>query len=396
MNIDVLIFGGGVAGLWTLDELHRRGLRALLIESHALGAGQTIAAQGILHSGLKYALSGLLNPAAGIAGQMTDLWRRCLAGVSTPELSRVRVSSPCCYLWRTESISSSLGMIGAKLGLRTPAVKVDARDRPAILKSCPGEVLRIDEPVIDVASLLGELAAKHAERIILVHDERQLRFEMSGAAQVASVFIRARENTQELQIKPKWVVLTGGAGNEALRKSFGMDAPIMQRRPLHMVLVRGAIPALFGHCIDGSKTRVTITSHIAGSGDTVWQVGGNVAEQGVSLSESELIAFARKEVTAVLPGFKLNETEWATYRIDRAEGKNALGSRPDGPDVRREGNAITAWPTKLVLAPRLAVMVADEIGDGANGDAGDFSLPADWLRPTVASPLWETVKVWHS
>ena len=45
-RLDVVIFGGGAAGLWLLDELVRAGYEALLLEAGALGAGQTIASQG--------------------------------------------------------------------------------------------------------------------------------------------------------------------------------------------------------------------------------------------------------------------------------------------------------------------------------------------------------------
>ena len=58
LPLDVLIFGGGGAGLWLLDDLAARGYRVLLAEAGDLGAGQTIASQGIIHGGLKYALRG--------------------------------------------------------------------------------------------------------------------------------------------------------------------------------------------------------------------------------------------------------------------------------------------------------------------------------------------------
>ena len=64
MDLDVLIFGGGAAGLWLLAELTGKGHAAVLLESSRLGSGQTIAAQGILHGGLKYTLQGLLTPSA--------------------------------------------------------------------------------------------------------------------------------------------------------------------------------------------------------------------------------------------------------------------------------------------------------------------------------------------
>jgi len=73
---DALILGGGVAGLWTLDRLHRAGHSVLLIEPNALGAGQTIWSQGILHSGLKYTLAGALNKAARAIQSMPERWMR--------------------------------------------------------------------------------------------------------------------------------------------------------------------------------------------------------------------------------------------------------------------------------------------------------------------------------
>ena len=42
--------------------------------------------------------------------------------------------------------------------------------------------------------------------------------------------------------------------------------------------VRGALPGLCGHAIEGAKTRVTITSDVDARGRTVWQLGGQVSE----------------------------------------------------------------------------------------------------------------------
>ena len=58
VTVDVLIIGGGIAGLWTLACLQKAGYKAVLLESQSLGHGQTRYAQGIIHGGTKYALSG--------------------------------------------------------------------------------------------------------------------------------------------------------------------------------------------------------------------------------------------------------------------------------------------------------------------------------------------------
>ena len=85
MRCDAVIFGGGIAGLWLLDELRRGGYSAVLLESRALGSGQTVASQGIIHGGLKYTLSGMLTKSAANISEMPGLWRECFAGQSEHE-----------------------------------------------------------------------------------------------------------------------------------------------------------------------------------------------------------------------------------------------------------------------------------------------------------------------
>ncbi len=55
VTVDLVIIGGGVAGLWTLNRLRNAGLNAILLENSSLGGGQTMHSQGIIHSGAKYA-----------------------------------------------------------------------------------------------------------------------------------------------------------------------------------------------------------------------------------------------------------------------------------------------------------------------------------------------------
>src|SRR5258708_22259578 len=118
MDLDVLIFGGGAAGLWLLDRLSRRGDRVLLMEARQLGRGQTIASQGIIHGGLKYTLHGLLTSAAREIRDMPGIWRQCLARARTPDLRHTRLRAPACHLWRSDSLRSRLGMLGAHVGLQ--------------------------------------------------------------------------------------------------------------------------------------------------------------------------------------------------------------------------------------------------------------------------------------
>ena len=161
-----------------------------------------------------------------------------------------------------------------------------------------------------------------------------------------------------------------------------------------MVMLRGDLPALNGHCVDGAKTRVTITSDFDSSQRTVWQVGGQIAEEGVSMKESTLIAHAKSELETVLSCLDLDDVEWATYRVDRADAVTSGGKRPETFQIVREGNTITAWPTKLVLAPKLAEEIAANIESHTIVDAAMNSLTG-WPRPDVALSPWETCPRWY-
>src|SRR5690606_3099057 len=235
---DVLIFGGGVAGLWLLDELQRRGAQALLLEAEALGSGQTVASQGIIHGGLKYTLQGPMTDSARQIREMPELWRGCLAGERCPDLSATPLRSPCCYLWRTDSLSSRLGMIGARFGLRVAPSTLSADERPAVLARCPGVVARLEEPVISPAGLLGKFAGRHGERLLKIDAKHGTRFECSTPGTVAGVHLTSPSG-QTLELRPRYVVFAAGAGNSRLRREVGLAGEVMQKRPLHMVLVRG-------------------------------------------------------------------------------------------------------------------------------------------------------------
>jgi glycine/D-amino acid oxidase-like deaminating enzyme len=399
MELDVLIFGGGATGLWLLDQLSRRGDRVLLLEAGRLGQGQTVASQGIIHGGLKYSLQGLLTPAAREIRDMPDIWRRCLAGRRVPDLRNTRVRSACCHLWRSDSLRSRLGMLGARVGLQVAPTEISSADRPAVFAGCPGPVARLDEQVISPASFIADLARQNGARILEVDADCGIDFVLPGTGVVERVVISHPDNAQKVEVRPRRVVLTAGAGNEVLRRRMGLPADQMQTRPLHMVLVRGNLPVLNGHCVDGARTRVTITTDCDAQGRMVWQVGGQLAEDGVACDEQTLVRRARDELVSVLPGVNFADCEWSACRVDRAERAMPHGGRPDTAAVLSDGNILTVWPTKLALAPQAVRMVEACLpASNRSASAGGAFDPrefAAWPRPEVAQPPWETPRTWH-
>jgi len=381
--IDAAIIGGGIAGLWTLDALVKSGRSAVLIERTALGDGQTIWSQGIIHSGLKYTLAGLMSRSARAIRDMPERWSKALRGTEGPDLRAANLRAAHCWLWQTDSISSQAGMIGARAGLAVAPVVVEREDRPQALRACAGVVARLDEPVLDVASVLRALAAAHHDRII----RADAAFESHDGT---GPIIRLGD---ALRFQPRWVILAAGNGSGAIRESLGLPAKAMQVRPLRMVMVRGKLPELSGHCVDGAATRVTITSASHSSGDTVWQIGGQIAElggHGPTIEPDALLAHAVREIRAVVPGVDLTGCAWATYDAPRAEGRTPTGRRPSGPVIVREGRILSVWPTKLALAPAAADMVLETISTKEPPIAFDAEVLADRAaHPDVASPPWE-------
>jgi len=392
-SVDVVIFGGGIAGLWTLARLRQAGYAAILLETNALGGVQTIAAQGIIHGGAKYALTGTLSEATQAIGDMPQYWRNCLAGEGELNLSRVRVLSQHQHLWSTENLVSRMTGFFASKAMRSRMMAVEGGDRPDLFHSSAfkGTVYRLDEPVLDVPSLVSELVRQQGDACFAVQPEMlRLDPENPGCLEIKNA-------AGSLTLQAQQLVLAAGAGNEMLLKRLGRDTPKMQRRPLHMLMARGSLPKLYAHCLGASANpRLTITSYPLAEDETVWHLGGQVAESGVERNEKEHIAAGKAELAALLPWLDMTDVCWSTRRIDRAEIATPGGKRPDSWHVGNEKGVITAWPTKMAFAPCVATDVLHFLEQSDIKPCGDdrkalVNLP----HPPLAQPPWDEAKIWN-
>ena len=146
----------------------------------------------------------------------------------------------------------------------------------------------------------------------------------------------------------------------------------------------------FAHCIGtGSKPVATITTHPCEDGKQVWYLGGDVAETGVDRSREEHIKFARQAISKLLPWVDLEDTQWQTFRVDRAEPMQSSLVRPDSAFAQQVGNCIVAWPTKLALSPDLSDQVLPLCQ--RTESTTDPSILNAFPKPETAKPLWETM-----
>jgi hypothetical protein len=154
--------------------------------------------------------------------------------------------------------------------------------------------------------------------------------------------------------------------------------------------------ALYVHCV-GKSTRpiATVTAHPHPDGGYVWNVGGAIAEEGVGESSDALVERARRELPRLFPGADFSEARWATFRVDRAEGAMDGGFRPGGPMLETRGRYMIAWPTKLALAPALAIRVLALLHEqGLAPGPSDIEALGALQPPAVARPPWERVEAW--
>lgn len=386
---DIVIFGGGIAGLWTLARLRQAGFSAVLFESKALGGVQTIASQGIIHGGAKYALTGNLTESARAIGAMPRVWRACLEGKGELDLSRVKVLCDHQYLWSTTGLISRMAGFFAGKAMRGRMTQVEPADRPEPFQhpDFSGSLYRLEEQVLDVASLVAELARQFGDYCYQVReDELQLQT-LEGDFHI----VRIPGHGVELEVKR--LILAAGKSNAGLLEKLGRRRPAMQLRPLHMVMVKGDLPPLCAHCLgSGATPRITITSCPMPDGGMAWYLGGQMAESGVERSPQQQIDLVKRELHEVLPWVDVSAADWSTLRVDRAEPKTAGGMRPDGCYLNNKAGVITAWPTKLAFAPRLAqeILIALE-QDGIAPEQGSLEGLNVLSRPALALPPWEIV-----
>lgn len=389
---DVVIFGGGVAGLWLLHRLRKVGFSAILFESDTLGGGQTHKAQGIIHGGMKYALQGILTNDAKAMADMPTIWRDCLQGKGEIDLSAVPILSPQHYLWSPNKFTSKITGFLAGATLTSKVEPLQKNLYPTVFQDAAfkGEVFSLDEMVIDVPMLVRELAKANQDALFKIEPLSDDGLKFNQAGELASVTVY--HAGKALEVSAQQFVFTAGAGNEVIIKKFKPPIISMQLRPLHMVLVK--MPSdypLYAHCLGlGPRPRITVTTHYMHDGSAVWYLGGLIAEEGVERSSEAQIKAARKELMELFPWIDFSAATFATFLVDRAEPKQNSGLKPESSFFKSASNVTIAWPTKLALAPKLAADIIEHLRAlHLTHQSSDMQELRAWPMPAVAQPVWE-------
>lgn len=370
---DIIIFGAGIAGLWTLKTLTERGYSVLLLETNAIGAGQTIASQGIIHSGLKYKLGRKSASISKNIAAMPERWRA--------ELKNECLSAPGQNLFIPKGFMGSIIKTVASQTLQSNARVLPMSSWPSVMRASGfnGSIIATEEPVLDIPAVLFHLAWP---RMNAIRRYSRLRCATDYNRQIDHVEIDGHI------IKAQAYVFAAAEINHEVAQSLGHAQGLKtQKRPLLMGLMNNAPFPLYAHFVGTSdKPVATITTHKTKDGNLVWYIGGAAAERAKDSSEYDTFDAIRKAFAKYMPAINMSNIQWATLPIDRVEGQSGSGI-PDIPVIHQAENALYVWPTKLTFAPLAADSVAEKLGNlHPSGITSNWSFLS---QPSFAETPWD-------
>ena len=402
--INTIIFGGGITGLWTLNLFKARGINAILLENNKLGCAQTGLSQGIIHGGMKYALTNKITKSTDSIKNMPDIWQQYLNQNGEFPLKNVDILSDHQLLYTPKNLMKGFKqfiyqkMLTSKCDILP---KNQYQQYPDFLnnskfKNC---LCKLNENIIDIPSLIKSLNNNTQDICFNYNNIISYTPKSDNNPHEISLNIdNKNKNSEQISIYTDNIILCAGSGNpEILQKLDIKSPPKMQLRPLHMVWLKADnLPKLYLHSMQKTdKPLITISSHNINNNNNnnnkyIWYLGGDLAETGCELSEDKQIKRAKDILDDLFPDLFKNldkkSIQCGSVKINRAEGAQANNKRPDGPVIIEKDNIITAWPTKLTFAPLVAEEIFSQIININNNNLNNIlTLP----KAKIYTPIWE-------
>lgn len=402
-EVDVVVIGGGIQGLWLLGDLLQAGYNAILLERMQPGFGQTGHSHVFLHQGHMYAgmsrqdQNETLDRIQKVL-QANNIWKQELQSGRLQHLTPIASDF---YMGFSDATSGENFEALCKRG----SLACDEIDPvPPDFGPLTKRVYKAEGLCLDSNRLLNQLlqAGNLADKVGLCEI-------VNGASDPAGGFrlLGKRDRQKSLRIHAHAVVLSAGSGNEHVQGLFGLNVSTngsrQQTVKTYMLVVRELnqqLPPTSGMYPDFDG--VFMVSRKDSQGRTVWLIADR--QRKLVPVPGEISAFdpvswfksIKLTLTKLFPRLMDHpeDYEWGIYEAAKAE--------PWTENDRREGGKFPvnyyfkrmpgmpvwlAWPTLLTFAPLVANLIAQDLASvvAPNSASTDWAV-WDNFRTTGLGP----------
>jgi glycine/D-amino acid oxidase-like deaminating enzyme len=355
-EVDVLIAGGGVAGMLVATKLCEQGFRCVLIEPSALAAEQSGHSHGYIHRGYIY-----LRAEDYLVRQLRSAREQWEEYISKP--TQV---VPC-------SKDSLIGFMNgevAKYATQTwraaelPLNEINESEWPSALKQTPlTAVYRTDEQSFDFTRVMLNLLAR-MKTCKLVHGS-VVRLSIRKM-ECCSVEIQVQGNSH--RVKARYVVLAAGRGTaEILSNTLGKFRSVPNVRTSYMLVLKGeALEPISAILPEHQFYGLFMVSRQDTQG-AVWLVSNYLSYGGLcgdrDVAARTWTRATLKTLDKIFPMLKDANISCGIYVAPKAEFRRDPERLPEGKIAEKIGlqNVLAIWPTKLTLSPLIAIEVVEQI-----------------------------------
>jgi glycine/D-amino acid oxidase-like deaminating enzyme len=403
VELDVLILGGGVQGLWLLTDLRNAGYTAALVDPNPIGGAQTLHSHGFIHFG--HAYPHVYSKSSGYFAKARSSWEKFLSDnrhvAGPPQPAFVGFLSLANALFWEDAWQAS-GLRFEKL------LNLPTQFHNSALEC----VYTTPQRRISPALLVKHLAT--TQRPAIVHG-RPLSAKISQwGPQIKSVEVLVRTAKGDVGFCPRALVVAAGAGNDGLLLTLGLanafsERPSTRTRRSFMLVVKSEarlpLPRLSLLVPD---LWLFVVSQSLSNGTVVWLVSSGI-DQPEGLLNSRPPEAARVvagRLRFLLPSiFESDSVQFASYEGLKSDVVIPHQTEPPivaptvcaSPDL----SVMLVSPTKLTLAPVASEMVLELIdarGIKPSHRPGEV-LPSD-LRDAelmIGDEKWDSVdfRPWH-
>jgi glycine/D-amino acid oxidase-like deaminating enzyme len=389
INVDVLIVGGGVQGLWLLRDFTRVGYHSILIEKEKVGGTQTLHSHGYLHQGYSY-------NDVGMARHLKSAKDRWTTFCNNQDIPTAHLSS--FFGFASPANAELWSEVWEEAGLQQTAETLPEFLQSGLLR----RVFRTGDIWLDTSDLARRLVEGVEDRIF--HGSiTSLKYDnLTRKIQVAIVQI----GNESRHIIPQVVVFAAGAGNSGLismLRDLRIEPNRARYRKSQMLVIKSRHGLLQGHAaIVVPDLSLFIVSRDMRNGDVIWLASYDIDDESkVKFSQlhknvkeknghREVVDDKRVRDTvfvlsAIFPQLFTKENkeqmEWGAYVGLKAEAITGTVILPNEwvIDSFNTSNVYAVWPTKLTLAPQASEKLAFKLLDTIKPTQGTFDASAHGL-----------------